>query len=293
METNLPVAKKLENHPGQRGEIALGTLPFLLIGLATLLMQAPVSIPAMQVTQTLGGIFFIGGYLVILYGLLRGWLLGFPRWVYPYLVYAIVFTYFLTNVATPGLEIFGVPLFGRELWGWRGFVPLGIVAVLALIISRPPWGNLVRLGVRIWNDWTLLSFGLYGLMILATLFTMDEVERSFRFPPTLLVVILVILGALGYMRLGKSWQRIGVLLVCAGLSIALMLAAADYFWQTHSMNFSTGESQVLDVTLDVRRLFNLSITGAVIALLVLLVPLPLGLLRWLWQRFRPTEQVEK
>jgi len=287
MATSLPVSETLAHKPEHRYETILGLLPFLVIGLANLLLSAPISIENMPVTQTLGMIFILGGYLVMLYSLLRGWLLGFPRWVYPYLVYAVVFSFFLANASTPGLTIFGVPLFGRELWGWRAYVPLGIVALLALIFSRPPWANLVRLAKRVWNDWTQLSFGLYGLMMMATLVSMDEVERSFRFPPTLLAVLLVILGAYGYMRLGKSWQRMAALLACAGVSIVVMLASADYFWQTHAMNFSTGESRVLDVAVNFERLFNRALNGVGIAVLILLVPLPLGLLYWLWGRFAP------
>ena len=287
METSLPVSQTLARGSEHRSETILGLLPFLVIGLANLFLLAPVSIDQMQVTQTLGMIFILGGYLIILYGLLRGWLSGFPRWVYPYLVYGLVFAFFLSVSSTPGLEILGVPLFGRELWGWRAFIPLGIVALLALIFSRPPWSNLVRLAKRVWKDWTQLSFGLYGLMLMATLVSMDEVERGFRFPPTLLAVVLVILGAWGYMRLGKSWQRMAALLACAAVSIVVMLAAADYFWQTHAMNFSTGESTVLDVAVDFGRLFGRAFNGAGIAVLILLVPLPLGLLHWLWQRFAP------
>ena len=284
METTIPAVVKLEHQPGQWGETALGLLPFLLIGLATIFYVAPVDISSMDVMMILGAIFSLGGYLVILYGLLRGWLLGFPSWVYPYLIYAILYALFLSNASTPGLAIFGIPLFGSELWGWRAFVPLGIVALLALIFSRPPWVNLVRLGKGIWNDWTRLSFGLYGLMLIATMITMDEVERSFRFPPTLLAVVLVIIGALGYMRLGKPWQRLAALLVCAALGIGILLAAGDYFWQTHAMNFSTGESRMLDVAVDYGRLTGRTAAGVGLTLLVLLVPLPLGLLRWLWQR---------
>ena len=293
METTVPAVEKVERKPGQWGETALGLLPFLVIGLATLLMAAPASAAGMQVLMVMNSIFFLGGYLVILYGLFRGWLLGFPRWVYPYLVCGIVFAYFFSTSATPGLAIFGVPLFGRDLWGWRAFVPLGIVAVLALVCSRPPWGNLVHFVKGIWNDWTRLSFGLYGLMMTATMVLMDEVERSFRFPPTLLAVVLVILGALGYMRLGKTWQRMAALLVCAGVSLVILLAAMDYFWRTHFMNFATGEVRVLDVAVDPWSLISQAarITGP--ALLILLLPLPVGVLHWLWQRFRPAELVGK
>ena len=287
METTVPAVEKLEHQPGQWGETALGLLPFLLIGLATLLMVAPVSVSAMNGVMILSAVFSLGGYLVILYGLLKGWLMGFPRWVYPYLVYAILYALFLSNASTPGLAIFGTPLFGSDLWGWRAFVPLGIVILLALIYSRPPWNNLVRLGKGVWNDWNRLSFGLYVLMPLATIVSMDEVERSFRFPPTLLAVGLAIIGALGYMRLGKPWQRLAALMVCAGLGVGIMLAAGDYFWQTHIMNFSTGESRVLDVAVDYGRLISRAAAGVGLSLLILLVPLPLGLLRWLWQRFSP------
>lgn len=290
METAVPAMKKMAPQPGQRHEVVLGVLPFLVMGLASLLLQAPASVLSMQAFQILGGLLFFGGYLFILYALLRGWLLGFPRWVYPYLVYAVLFMFFLANAATPGLAIFGIPLFGREVWGWRAGVPLGIVAVLALVSSRQPWANLARLAKAIWNDWTRLSFGLYSLMIMATLVIMDEVERSFRFPPTLLAVAVVILGAYGYMRLRKNWQRMAVMLACAGVSMIIMQASADYFWQTHTANFSTGEYRVLDVAVDVGRIVSRSVNGAGIVLLILLVPLPLGLLHWLWGRFGPRLQ---
>lgn len=287
METTVPAVETLEQKPGQWGETALGMLPFVLIGLATIFYVAPVDLSSMDVMMILGAIFSLGGYLVILYGLLRGWLLGFPAWVYPYLIYAILYALILSNASTPGLVIAGIPLFGSKLWGWRAFVPLGFVTLLALILSRPPWVDLVRLGKGIWNDWTRLSFGLYGLLPLAIMVSMDEVERSFRFPPTLLAVVLMIIGALGYMRLGKTWQRLAALLVCAALSVGMMMAAGDYFWQTHIMNFSTGESRVLDVAVDYGRLTSRTASGVGLALLILLVPLPLGLLHRLWRRFAP------
>lgn len=76
MATSLPVSETLAHKPEHRYETILGLLPFLVIGLANLLLSAPISIENMPVTQTLGMIFILGGYLVMLYSLLRGWLLG-------------------------------------------------------------------------------------------------------------------------------------------------------------------------------------------------------------------------
>ncbi len=84
------------------------------------------------------GAMYFGGYLVVLAGLFWGWLKGFPRWVFSYLAYGIVFALYLANASTPGLVIFNIPMWGRELWGWRACVPMAMVALSALLLSRPP-----------------------------------------------------------------------------------------------------------------------------------------------------------
>jgi hypothetical protein len=67
------------------------------------------------------GIFFVSTLFVLPIGICIGWIKGFPRWSYPYVGHVIVFSLYMVNVATPGF------LFGRELWGWRAWIPLMVM----------------------------------------------------------------------------------------------------------------------------------------------------------------------
>ncbi len=273
----------------ERGyEVALGVLPFFIVGLATLFMKLPWGATAPSWSTVLVGLFFFGGYLLTLLGLLAGWLAGFPRWAYPYLVYGCVFSLFLTNASTPGLSLFGVQLWGRQLWGWRAFVPLGFIVLLALLFSRPIWGNLLRLVRGVWQDWTRLVFGLYGLMPFMVLIIMDEVHVSL---PNLLAIslgiILVVAGAFLYMRLPSQRSRALGLLGCAFLAGWVSAFGSELYWQTHSINFTTGEIRLLEGPLPLGSILPRSLLLAGFMLLVLLLPGLIGLTHALVDFLRP------
>ena len=261
--------------------VILGVLLFVLMGTAVGLAEAPVLPDVYSLVNMAGMLLMFCGYLMVLGLLLKGWLAGFPRWIYPYLSYAIIFPLYLSSASTPGLELFGLPLWGKEMWGWRAFVPLELIAMLALIFSRPPWGNLLRLVRNIWEDWTLAAFCLFGLMPLVVFFSLDEVEHSFSFWPQITGALLISLGAFLYMRLVRPGLRFLALLASSFFAVAVMSGSADYYWQTHDVNMTTGVIYQLTATVNWSALLLKAITEAGFVALFLLIPLPLALVRML------------
>ncbi len=227
-----------------RVEFVLGLLPFVIFGAAAVVMESPFPGP-IDVNQVpfllkLGAWLFFGGYVVILFVLFAGVLLEFPRWSMPYLVYGVLFAVYLMNASTPGLVIFGFPMWGRELWGWRSLVPVGTVLLLGLLLSRPPWQPLVQLVKNIWRDWTTLAFGLYGLMPMIGLIIQDEMDNAYTMGITLLCALIVLAGAVLYLRYGDRPYRALFLLGSVFVSILISTLNANWYWGTHDVDFSTG-----------------------------------------------------
>ena len=268
------------------GSIALGIMLFVLMGAAILLIDAPVP-TELYARVNIGGILlWIGGYLVVLGLVLKGWLAGFPRWVYPYLGYAFIFPLYIALVATPGLVLFGIPIWGREMWGWRACVPLGLVVLLALARSRSPWVNLVRLVRNAWEDWTLAAFSLFGFLPMVVFISLDEVERSFAFWPKVAGILVILLGAFLYMRLARPGWRYVALLACAFFAVAIMSGGAGYYWNSHDVNLTTGKIYPLTTPVDWSGVLRQAATEASFVVVFLLFPLPLALTRLVYDRLR-------
>ena len=99
----------------------------------------------------------------------------------------------MTNVAMLGF------VFGRELWGWRAWVPLAVVAVISLLITqslRP----LRKFFTNIWEDWTLLTFGLFGSMPLVIAVVFDEMDRLYSLYFMVILTLLMVNTAFVYMQ---------------------------------------------------------------------------------------------
>jgi hypothetical protein len=272
-------------HPQGR-QVALGVLPFLLLGLSLTLMEAPFRMPMPVLAMRLVGGLFLGSFLVILAGLLAGWLAGFPRWAYPYLVYSIFFSLYLSNASTPGLAIFNVQLWGREVWGWRAWVPLALVCLAAVCLSRPPWGNLMRLFKGVWEDWTLLVFGLYGLLPFAVILVMDEVDHAYTFPLALLAMLVLLTGAWLYMRLPR--RGVGALCLAGMGFLAMLLAASggELYWKTHDVNLTTGERHLLAGPLPLSESLTSGLWVAITVALLLLQPVIIGVAHGVWDYYK-------
>jgi hypothetical protein len=268
------------------GSIALGVLVFAVLGGGVVMFDAPIAPEAAVVARI---VLFFGIYLAVVGLLLIGWLAGFPRWVYPCLGYAFIFPLYLSHASTPGIEVFGIPIWGTEAWSWRAFVPLGLAVLLALSLHRPPWDNLVRLVSNIWDDWTLAVFGLFGLLPLALFISLDEVASTFAVWPHLAGAVLLTLGAFLYMRLTRSGSRYLALLACTYIALAVLSGSTGYYWETHDVNLTTYQVFAVTTPVDWGAVLLKAVTEPLFGILFLLLPLPLALARraYDWSHAQP------
>ena len=149
------------------------------------------------------------GGLTICAGLAIGTVKKFPRWSYPYAIYAI---FLLTFLATY--------LINRTPWdinheGWVLFVVVGasILVTWRLPAFRPFYANLRQ-------DWTLLSYGLYACTLFI-LGTHDSDESPVLNLWVLLPSLIGIGGALAHLRLASATRRIGVLLLSMSVGVVI------------------------------------------------------------------------
>lgn len=146
---------------------------------------------------------------------------------------ALIYSWWLAGVAISGFTIFGHTFTHNEQWGWRGWISLLGVALVATLVSRS-LSPLGRLGKSIWRDWSRLSFIVYGaLSWLALGVTHDD--KSFYNEVNYLPVnffigaILYILGVLFYMRLQSGWASALALQAAFGLAFlsSMVIVALD------------------------------------------------------------------
>ena len=114
----------------------------------------------------------------------------------------------------------GDPWIVRAVYGagrsWLGLLGLAVFAVL--IIAA--WRSLRPLYVRMRDDWTLLSFGLYGATLMAAFLTFEDYPSA-RWPYTIVMLLILATGALVYLRSARPRQRALALFVAMALSMAV------------------------------------------------------------------------
>jgi len=208
METN--ANKTVSSHSWV--ETIAGTAPFVYLGLVLIVIQTP----SAQSFQTWIIILFLGVLLLPPIGLCIGWIKGFPRWSYPYVSHVITISVFMMGISTPGF------LFGEELWMWRALIPLGIAVLIALIVTRSA-EPLVKFFTNLWEDWTLLSFGIFGLLPWRAAFYFDGVTPVLAFYTALAFAVIMSGSALLYMRANGQRQRITALLIGSVLIATIVI----------------------------------------------------------------------
>lgn len=157
-------------------------------------------------------------------GLAVAWVLRFPRWSYPYIPIAFLLPLYLSNASTPGLTLFGFPTFGRELWGWRAFIPVLLGGAMAWPITRSfdAWR---RFFSRIGQDWTLGSYALSGTLPLVIFIAYDEMDRLYTLRDVSLLSAILIAMAVIYLR-SRTFHRRRLTIIVGILTILLYAAAS-------------------------------------------------------------------
>lgn len=209
-----------------------GAALFLLWGLLLIAGEIPHEWAAPAWIHTLAGILFVGNLVWPPIALCVAWIQSFPRWSYPYVGHMVVYSLYMTSVATPGLQLFGYPIFGRELWGWRAWIPLAIVALIALLVSRS-LRPLLRLFAQVWQDWTLLTFGMFGVLPLWVAISFDEVGRLYSLYFMVILAALMTGAALLHLRSRRPGARIAALTIGIVPTIAVAVVAPTLYWQRH------------------------------------------------------------
>lgn len=211
------------NRYSTRTETMLALSP-LFIGIVSLFIQpfatgmpAWVSgIMAVALTGTITG-FFITGLLK-----------GLPRWALPYtglaLIILVLYAHgwasnWFSEVIKP---LYGTPYMWIAQWMYPGMLwlslPMGAVLATLIAAVTPPFRTL---GNRLRQDWTLLSFALYGAGVFALVLAFEEYRGEE--PYVLIGLLCLAAGVWAYLNSKNTPQRILALL--AGLTLALAVAA--------------------------------------------------------------------
>jgi hypothetical protein len=210
------------------GETLAGLWPFLL-GPVSVIM-AYLTMPAwFQYSETPKylSIIFV---LSMLVGLGMGWAKGWPRWSYPYLGFAMVVLGGLA-IGTVFSMVFTVgpewPVLPQVLIAVGVF---GLIVGILTLIARA-WRPLHSLHRGIRQDWTRLSFGLFtGVLVMFGGGGID-LDEDPTFTLNVFVPSLIVLaGALVYLRSTTKAQRIMALLVSLVLAVAVRVVFGQIFY---------------------------------------------------------------
>ena len=219
--------------PTSWAEALSGAGIFILWGLALISGEIP---HEWVIPDWVQGIFFVGILILLPTSTCIGWIKNFPRWSYPYVGHMLVFSLYLSQASTPGLNLFGYPIFGREVWGWRAGIPLILIAIVALVITRS-LRPIVRFFTNIWNDWTLLTFGMFGFAPLLIAIGFDEVDRLYSLYFMVILTLLMTSMAFLYLRADNPRLRISALLAGITLTIGTSVIAPSVYWQRSGWTF--------------------------------------------------------
>lgn len=210
------------NGEQNRWDAFIGTLPFVLFGVASMLSRTRYPFSAYS---------HLAFYAVVLPGLLIGMIKGFPRWAYGFLGWAMVFAWWWTDMHTNGLRIFGYTM-GNEGWGWRIWYPLVITIAIAILWTRSlrPIRQMVS---GIWQDWTLLSLAIYAFVAF-TVLIYDENHHPYLLVFIAASTLVICMAVWVFLQSPSSWKR--VIALIAGFVGTLILSNISYL---NNMSYAT------------------------------------------------------
>ncbi len=209
------------NSPATTGQVMMGALPFFMFGLIMIMLELPVYLFDEDWFNSVGGFLLFVFLILPAIGFGIGWVQNFPRWSYPYTGIALILAFYIQNASTPGVRIFGIPIFGRELWGWRSWIPLAVAFVIALVVSRS-FKPFIRFFTNLWNDWTIPSYLMAGILPMLVLVAFDEIDRIYTLYFMIPFGVLLVGMAVFYLQGRNAWHR--VLALTAGV-IAIIFPA--------------------------------------------------------------------
>lgn len=196
----------------------LGVLPFAAYGLVSISNHLGDALPRPPI--------WFHPFLIfdalILIGLGAGILAGFPRWAYSYLDWALLMAWWLSD-----MSMYGIYRLDNRMW----LLPLGIF-ILTLIVRRS-LTPLLALLAGLWNDWTLLSLGIYSFFAwLGVMY--DENHHPYLLFFIIASTLAVCAGAWFYFQQTTAVKR--TLSLIAGLIALIIISginSATWDWRAY------------------------------------------------------------
>lgn len=220
-------------HPDSTPEtwsgVAAGLVIFLIECLVLITSELPRGFQMPALVQTLTSLIFWFFLIAPGAGFAVGWIKAFPRWSYPYVPMAVLLPLYISNASTPGINFFGYPTFGRELWGWRAFIPFLLAGAIAWLVTRS-FRPLGRFFLQMRQDWTLGTYALSGTLPLVIFIAYDEMDRAYSLRDMILLSILFLGMALIYLRSRSIRQRGLTLVVGVPLILAYTAISTTAYW---------------------------------------------------------------
>lgn len=259
-------ASHFDLKPGSRSESFVALAPFLF-GMAMVFfgyLSKYITLPLWSQVA-----FVILFWSLVLGLFLRGPAKGLPRWFMPYmgLPLPIVSLLIFNAVLDPKWPGFNAPWlvgsFVMEglLWGWMILIIVVLLLVSAWIPKTRPFY------LRLRDDWTLLSFLIYGAAPLTLFITFNEYKNVEPF--YFISLLILALGGWFYLRNDEPLKRFVSLHI--GLALSMLTAAVG-----KAIQFEESWPQFVSLGWENEMIYTL-VTWAWLALIMLL-PLALNLL---------------
>ncbi len=200
---------------GWHGRLAI--LPFAAYGLLSMLFHYPNLLPNLPFWLNPSLLF----YAFVLTGLLAGIMLGFPRWAFVYLFWAIITGWWLAGMRVEGF------LLSESLW--LG-LPLAIAGGLLLRRSVQPLRRMIS---GLWQDWTWLAFGVFTFIgWFVVLF--DENHHPFLYGFIISSTVMLAIAVWLYFRYTGPLARVVPLIVAsAGVVMLDVINSLTWDWRTY------------------------------------------------------------
>lgn len=194
---------------------------------------------------------------------------GLPRWFLPYLglplpIASLLIFNAVLDPKWPGFDVpwlVGSIIMEGFLWGWMILIVVVLLLVSAWIPKFRPFYRRLR------DDWTLLSFLLYGAAPLTLFITFNEYKNVEPF--FFLSLLMLALGGWFYLRNDEPLKRFVSLYV--GLALSMLIAATG-----KAIQFEESWPQFVSLGWENEMIYTM-VTWAWLALIMLL-PLAINLL---------------
>ena len=201
----------------------VAVIPFIYLGLVLIFSELPHEWMIPSWARSLGNYLLIGTIAFLPIGFCIGWIQGFPRWSYPYVGQFLLFSLYMMRQPTPGV------LFGKGLLRWRAWIPLLVIAVLSLLVTRSFY-SLKRFLINISADWTVLTFGMFGFMPLLIAIIYDEMDRLYSLYFMVVLTLLMVVTVIVYMQSSNHKKRVSALVVGIFLTTTIAVSGPAWFW---------------------------------------------------------------